>query len=387
MHVITLEQARSLAINSQQLYNGKKADNESVLNLIRDLGYIQIDTINVINRAHHHTLFSRLKGYKQEYLNDLLSRDKSVFEFFGHALSYLPMEDYRYYSRRIREFPSKAWEKEWLKKSEPFVEMVLKRIKDEGPLGIKDFSKDRGDKKAIWTYSPVKMTLETLVWRGDLMIDRRDNFQRIYDLAERVMPENVDTTIPEDADMGMFFIRKTLSAHGILTRKEIEKFLNIKSGKIVKDGLNKLLESGEVSAVKLEGDDAEHYILTEKMSETDNPVANEVRILSPFDNLIIMRERIEKLFDFSYRLECYVPEKKRIYGYFVLPVIWRDKFVLRIDVKADRKKKQLLVKRMHKELPEADSSDFRKIFEKELNRFMKFQGCESIVWQTDSLLV
>lgn len=132
LSILSLEQARRLAINSQMLYNSIEADEMSTLEMIKALGYVQIDTINIINRAHHHTLFTRLKGYKQEYLDTLLSRDKSVFEFFGHALSYLPMENYRYYSRRIREFPTKSWEKQWLKEAEPHIDMVLGRIRKEG---------------------------------------------------------------------------------------------------------------------------------------------------------------------------------------------------------------------------------------------------------------
>ncbi len=382
---ITSAQARSLAINSQKLYGNIKADKMSILELIKALGYVQIDTINIINRAHHHTLFTRTNGYSPAYLDELLSRDKSVFEFFGHALSYLPMEDYRFYSRRIREFPTKAWEKQWLKEAEPYIDKVLQRIKDDGPLGIKDFSKVRGDKQTIWTYSPIKVALETLVWRGDLMIDRRDNFQRIYNLTERIIPEDINASNPDDLEMGIFFVRKTLSAHGILTAKEMEKFVNINAKKIIKAGIAHLINSGEVIKVRLEGDTTEYFMLEYKMENIDKPIENEIRILSPFDNLIIIRERIEKLFNFSYRLECYVPEKKRIFGYFVLPVIWRDKFALRIDVKAERKKKELVIKRLHKELPEADSKEFKNIFEYELQRFMKFQNCEKIVWECENL--
>lgn len=217
------------------------------------------------------------------------------------------------------------------------------------------------------------------------MIERRDNFQRIYNLTERIIPENLDVSVPDDTEMGIFFVRKTLSTHGILSAREMEKFLNVNAKKIIEVGIAQLIRSGEVLKVKLENNDGEFYMLESKLKDIDVPVANDVRILSPFDNLIIIRERIERLFDFSYRLECYVPEKKRVYGYFVLPVIWRDKFVLRIDVKADRKKKQLVVKSIHRELPEADSQEFKELFEKELNRFMEFQKCEDIVWECKRL--
>jgi uncharacterized protein len=238
---------------------------------------------------------------------------------------------------------------QWADNNQKLLNHVLKRIKDEGPLGASDFGDTRKKKRGTWwDWKPAKTALETLHITGELMVTARRKFERVLDLPERVLPPNISTKLPSQDEVARFAIRRALQAHGLASTREIINHIQIVKEKMVKDTLNDLLDSGEIVKVKINGIDTEYYALAEiaeAMSESRKKT-NLIHILSPFDNFIIHRDRINRLFNFDYQLECYKPPKQRIHGYFVLPILWGDEFIGRIDLKTDREKKELIVRNL-----------------------------------------
>lgn len=383
---VSLVQARQAAINSQLLSNKNNLakGKEGVYQVIDKLGYIQIDTISVIERAHHHTLWTRCPDYKPEFLDKLQAKDKKIFEYWGHAASYLPLSDYRYYLNRMRSFqsPHEKWLKEMSDKYGHLMAPVLNRIHKEGALGTKDFETPQDTKKGSWwDWRPTKIALEMLFWRGDLMVKERRSFQKIYDLPGRVLPTEVDTTFPGDEDSGRFFVSRALTSFGIACQKDIQNHIHMVDKKVINRALKKMLKSGEVTAIDIETlDKKEYFSLSNNLdifytSYKTNP---HLHILSPFDNMVILRDRIKELFDFNYTLECYVPPAKRKYGYFSLPILWGDRFIARMDSKADRGNKTFIVRNL---VFEPEFNDFNAVLPAlyaKLNAFAEFNRCRGI---------
>ncbi|NLI98101.1 winged helix-turn-helix domain-containing protein, partial [bacterium] len=184
---------------------------------------------------------------------------------------------------------------------------------------------------------------------GDLMVKERKNFQRIYDLTERVLPSWVDTSTPDMGDVGRFLIHRALNAHGLARAKEIRDHIHLAEKNTIEAVLRDMVETEEVLSVKMENtDNMEYYLLPGTLEKTGARKKTNMRLelLSPFDNLVIQRDRLKRIFDFDYQLECYVPSKKRKYGYFMLPVLWGNEFVAKLDPKAKRASNLLLVKKL-----------------------------------------
>lgn len=388
---ITLTQARRIALNASLLYGQTKLPKgkEGVEAVINHLGYIQIDTISVIARAHHHTLWTRCRDYNQEYLHQLQAEDRSIFEYWGHAMSYLPMDDYRFYKHSFKRFlkPTNSWTKTRLENARAFMPNILKRIKNEGGLGSKDF-KDNSLKKnnRWWDWKPAKTALEFLYWQGKLMITERQNFHRLYDLTERVLPSHINTDNPTDSEQAQFWIFRALQSLGIATVSEIKEHLYHSDKTQIEKQLQQLISTSQVIQIEISGLSGTYYVLTENF-ENIYPIkkrTDKLHILSPFDNTVINRARLQKLFDFQYTIECYVPKPKRKFGYFVLPILWGDKFVGRLDAKADRKAAELIIHNIYIESSFQPNEAFTLSLGKKLQSFAKFNNCRTIsLSQTD----
>ncbi|MHC4725873.1 MAG: winged helix-turn-helix domain-containing protein [Planctomycetota bacterium] len=393
---IPLKQARRIVLNAQLLGSGAKLTKgkEGIAQTIEKLGYIQIDTIAVIERAHHHTLWSRRADYDPEMLHKLQTKDRRVFEYWGHAMSYLPMSDYRYFLPKMRNFdnPSSKWAEYCLSKSGHLMKPVLERIRKEGPLCSKDFKPPPGKKRGNWwDWKPAKIALEMLFWKGDLMVTERRNFQKVYDLTERVLPKHIDTSIPSKDETGQFLVKRSLSANGILQEKEIFNFLQpsanrdsdiqVANSNIILKSLNDLIDAEQIIPLKITGEnDVSYYALSETFDKSTKLVKSQPRafILSPFDNLMIQRRRIKTLFGFNYSLECYVPASKRKFGYFTLSILWGENFVGRLDPKADRKKKTFIVHKLAFESISKDFDVFLPVFANKLADLARFNRCDKI---------
>lgn len=352
------------------------------MNVIEHLGYVQIDTINVVERAHHHTLWTRVPGYAPGMLADLLARDRRVFEYWGHAASYLPMDDYRFYIPRMNSFPWNGWTKQVYERHKGIMPKVLERIQTEGPLGSADFKTSEKKRGTWWDWKPAKTALELLMWRGDLMVTGRRNFQRIYDLTERVLPSSVDITVPNKVEATRFQISRALSAHGIASKRDIRDYLRMGVSNTIPGVLDDMVSSGEVIKMEINelgGED--YYALTGEIEDglRLRKRRPDIHFLSPFDNCVINRRRGERMFGFSYTLECYLPSARRKYGYFTLPILWGEDFVGRFDPKADRKNKVLVVKNMIFESGTTIEEDLIAALGHKLSAYARLNSCQKVV--------
>jgi uncharacterized protein YcaQ len=278
--------------------------------------------------------------------------------------------------------PKDKWTRSLYEKHSHLFEPVLERIRAEGPLGSKDFQPPSGTKRGTWwDWKPAKVALELLFWRGELMITERRNFQRVYDLTERVLPEEVDTRPPDDDELGAFLVRRALAAHGVAREREIGDHIHAANRQVIAKSLANLVDAGRVIPIRIEKhDDADDYALPETIESASQSEEMPARalLLSPFDNLVIQRPRTKRLFGFDYTLECYRPAAKRKYGYFSLPILWGEHLVGRLDPKADRKSKTLIIRGLFFE-PEFKGSDaFWSAFSDHLAEFARFNRCEKI---------
>ncbi len=378
---ISKELMQNLHIARQLDFPKGRKGKDRVLEIIQRLGYIQIDTLQVVERAHHHTLWNRMPEYKPEYLDEL-QKDRLIFEYWGHAASYLPMDEYRFYRPRMDTIPQEnGWEGKWFKDHGEVMDLVYNKVKEEGPLNSASFAAPTRKKGDVgwWNWKPAKIALELLFWSGKLMVTERRKFQRVYDLTERVLPVHIDITVPTALEMGEFQVRRAIEAHGVVSEQEINFNMFTRHKAEVKKVLPVMCESKEIIKVEVEGFEKCVYYTYPDYLNRETKLENQVYLLSPFDNLIINRKKLKEIFDFDYTLECYVPEAKRKYGYFVLPILWKNKFVGRLDAKADRKEGILVIRKLYFEPGFKVTSAFDNRFQKVLEAFAKFNGCEEVV--------
>ncbi|MDA0525375.1 winged helix-turn-helix domain-containing protein [Methanococcoides alaskense] len=364
---LSIQQARKLVLLSQRLPPANQTGSAiaATLSAIEHLGYIQIDTISAVQRAHHHTLWNRNPRYKTSHLDQLLA-DKQIFEYWSHAAAYLPMSDYRYSLPR-KQAIANGDQDHWYERDEQLMRSVLKRIATEGPLMAKDFE-DVGENTGEWTIKPSKRALESLFMQGDIMVSYRVNFHKVYDLTDRVLPEDTDTSMPTPEEYARFLIIRYLQSNGLGQSTEIAYLLkNIKP--LVSATLQEMVSSGELLLISVGGNS--YYALSASLELLKKPLSrSKLKILSPFDNLLIQRKRMQALFGFDYQIECYVPEAKRQYGYFSLPVLWDGKLVARMDCKSDKNKSLLHIYHLALEPWLVKTDAFSLALYKELVSFM-----------------
>jgi uncharacterized protein YcaQ len=372
---LSIHQARKLVLLSQRLPPAKQAGSAMAATLaaIEHLGYIQIDTISAVQRAHHHTLWNRNPRYKTSHLNQLVV-DKQVFEYWSHAAAYLPMRDYRHSLHR-KQAITNGDQGHWYVRDQPLMKSVLKRIETEGPLLVKDFE-NTGKKTGEWTRKPAKCALENLFMQGELMVPYRVNFHKVYDLTERVLPEGIDITLPDPDEHARFLITRYLQANGLGQAAEMAYLLK-NTKPLIATCLLEMVTNQEL--LNIEVGEHQYYALPASLELLDKPLArNKLKILSPFDNLLIQRKRMQALFDFNYLIECYVPEAKRQYGYFSLPILWNGKLVARMDCRTDRKNSLLHIHHLALEPMLVKTEAFALALSKELKSFLEFNNCSSL---------
>ena len=363
--------ARKLLLHSQRLHSKRRFGSgvDATLDAIEHLGYVQIDTLSVVARAHLHTLWNRLTGFSPTHI-DQLQRDGRVFEYWSHALAILPMKDFRYALPMMNRIAN--GDVHWYPKDTRQTRTALERIKAEGPLSSKDFDSSKSS-KSMWSRSPSKIALEQLFMEGKLMISHRVNFHKFYDLRERVLPSEIDTSVPGTEELCRFLIRSFLRCHGLAQVREMA-YLRKGLGPSMQRVAREMAEDKEIVPVRVGQRDYYSQAHSLELLSSRLPRSS-FRILSPFDNAIIQRKRVGDLFDFDYQIECYVKRDKRKYGYFCLPLLHRNRLVGRLDAKADRKCGILHL--LHLQLEESVSNK-PAVFDAlgpELRRFAKFNGC------------
>jgi uncharacterized protein YcaQ len=363
---------RRIALNQQGLLKndcfgrGKAA----TLRAIEQLGYVQIDTISVVERAHHHVLWSRVANYQPKFLDQLV-RERKVFEYWFHAASWLPMRDYRFALPRMAQANG---ERGWFANSDrKIMREILARIEAEGPLRARDFEDSRSSNSGWWDWKPAKQALEQLFMQGELMVNKREGFQKVYDLPQRVLPDGIDTRMPDLDEYAAYLVDTTLRAHGFAT---LTSMTYLRKGQDLRDAVKRQLQQRlEADALTTlnPGSSATVYIDPELLESRAPHSAALVRILSPFDNSLIQRQRSRDIFAFDYQIECYVPEALRQFGYFCLPVMYRDRLVGRIDCKAHRASQRLEIRSLH--IEHKVDPDFGGLFRQALRAFAEFNNC------------
>lgn len=345
-------------------------------NAIEHLGYVQIDTISVVERAHHHVLQTRVPGFKPDMLDQLLL-DGDIFEYWSHAAAFLPMTDFRFslpYKQAI-----KSGQTHWYKNPDKKrMAELLNRIRLDGPLRSRDLDTKRTKTKGWWDWKPAKKALEQLYMQGDLMVSGREGFQKIYDLTERVLPSDVYTRMPTMEEFAAHIVGQQLRCHGLVSLKGLTYLRrNTELNKAVSDLVKERLAQGRLEQVQLTSGEV-YYITAGALDARLPNVGNRMVILSPFDNSVIQRDRLKSLFGFDYKIECYVPAAKRQYGYFSLPLLFRDEFIGRMDCKTHRKTQYLEIKYLHFEKHNFDEDLVMSAFADAIQQFRQFQQCNTV---------
>ena len=381
----TLQAARRATLRHQGLLKGAYfgQGKQAVVRAIDALGYLQIDTISVVDRSHHHILKTRISNYTPELLTQLQAVDRQVFEYWSHAAAYLPIQDYRYYLPMMHGFGAQR------SHDKALTQAILQRIAGEGPLQSKDFEQQRDrQSNGWWDWKPAKHALEYLFLSGQLMINERLGFAKVYDLTERILPSWIDTRMPSVTEWARFSLLKSLKAMGIGTladltyaRATVRRFTAPDFLPDYAAALQQLLDEGEACAVDVEGET--WYALPGLFEPTRTQLDHsQVQCLSPFDNLVINRKRILRLFNFDDQLECYVPAAKRRYGYFCLPLLWGDQLLGRMDCKAERKTGVLRIRHLQIESQHVLTDALISALERGIQRLAEGLLCTRIAVET-----
>lgn len=343
---------------------------------IRHLGYIQIDSISVIERAHHHVLYSRVPDYKPDMIDQLLKQGQ-IFEYWSHAAALLPMTDFRFslpYKQAI-----KSGQTHWYKNPDKkLMADLLDRIRLDGPLQSRDLETKRTKATGWWDWKPAKKALEQLYMQGDLMVSGRMGFQKVYDLSERVLPTDIDTSMPTMEEFAQHLVDQQLRCHGLVSLKGLTYLRrNAELNQAVKALIKERLAQSLMEQIQI--DSGEVFFLSAGALDNRLPrVSNQLVILSPFDNSVIQRDRLKALFQYDYKIECYVPAAKRQYGYFSLPLLLRDEFIGRMDCKTHRKTQHLEIKYLHFEQHNFDKDLVVSAFVDAIQQFRQFQQCNTV---------
>ncbi|NND03265.1 MAG: winged helix-turn-helix domain-containing protein [Acidimicrobiia bacterium] len=354
-----------------------KVDKRHFRRLFEDIGLLQLDSVNVLERSHYLPVFARLGGYDKSALHDYTVGSGEIFEYWGHAASLLPMELYPYYRFAMDGF--RPWRRvEKLQDENPgYVEAVYQEIAENGPLTVSDLAQPGERKGSWWGWADGKTALEWLFGTGRITGYRAPNFGRVYDIPERVIPKKYLEAEPvalEDAYR--HFLRLAVEHFAVGTLRDLADYyrLNIpKARPIVQD----MVDSDELVEVEVEGWDAPG------LADPDLEIPRKIEgsaLLSPFDPVVWERDRALRIFDFHYRIEIYVPEPKRIFGYYVLPYLLDGELVGRVDLKADRKAKRLLVQAAHIE-PGQDHGRVAAALRSDLQSMARWQGLDEVVPQ------
>ena len=373
-----LQRLRRTALHAQGLTPAGAfgRSEQGALAAIQHLGYVQLDSISVVERAHNHTWHSRIPNFHPDLSNQLLEQG-DVYEYWAHAASYMPMRDFRFSlidKARIRsgEYRSK------LPNDTKMMNRILAQIRSDGPMSTKDLENPGVKRSGWWDWKPAKKAAERLYLQGDLMISSRAGFQKTYDLTERVLPGHIDTSMPTVQDWADHLLDEQLNCHGLVTAVGVT-YCRRHAGlaNAVKKTIQQRLDSGTLQALQLP-DQQIYYARSNLFDQPIPRVSQRLQILSPFDNFIIQRARLQSLFNFDYQIECYVPAPKRRYGYFALPLLYKDQLVGRIDCKAFRDQRRLALQRVHLECAKTDTQAVCTALAAALPDFATFQACDQV---------
>ncbi|TIP99434.1 MAG: winged helix-turn-helix domain-containing protein [Mesorhizobium sp.] len=337
---ISLAMARRIALAAQGFADprpGRTPDRRHLARVLARTGLLQIDSVSAVVRAHYMPLYSRLGPYPLALLdNAAVTRKRTVFEYWAHEASFLPVETYPLMRWRM-ERAERGEEMynglaKWGRERAAYIEDIYREVVERGPVAPSALEGQKGN-GGWWGWSDAKHAFEWLFWAGRITTASRRGFERLYDLPERVLPPAVlALPVPSPEDAHRELLRISARAHGVATAGDLRDYFRLSPADI-KGRIEELVEAGDLLPVRVEGWDKPAYL----HKHTRFPRKIEARaLLAPFDPVVFERARTERLFDFRYRIEIYTPAEKRQYGYYVLPFLLGDRIVARIDLKADR---------------------------------------------------
>ncbi len=348
--------------------------------VVDHLGYVQIDTINVIERSHHHILWSRIPDYRRADLRQAQSVDKSVFEYWTHALSYVPTKDFRFFIPAMKRHKREGHK--WLSSVKPAdLRKVMRLIRQGGALTIRDIDDDvLVDKEHLWaSRKPSKRALQLAFYTGELTISERNGMLKTYELMTRHFGWDKPPKPASAREATAYLLDRALRAQGVVSLDSI-CHLDAPSKAAVRRLIEARVRRGELMPVALEGaGKQEHWAESATLENAGDVVSELVHILSPFDPLVIQRKRTHLFFDYEHRFEAYVPREKRVFGYFALPVVAGEDIVAALDLKTDRKHRKLLLQKWNwvgAGVKKGARKELKRRIEEELHRFERFQLAE-----------
>jgi uncharacterized protein YcaQ len=366
-----------------------KATADRIYELVERMGFVQVDSINIVERAHHLILAARVQGYRPKLLERLLERDHRLFEHWTHDASAIPTVWYPFWKPRFERYRQRVlghpW---WLERVGPepqrVFDHVLERIVREGPLMAKDFEDERpaGTDKTWWGWKPQKAALEYLWRTGQLAVARRQSFHKVYDLAARVYPEAHAAPRPSPGEHLDWACRSALERLGIATAGEIAGFWHAVSIEDAKAWAERAAAAGEIAEVQVEALDGSKPRAAwavpgwEPRAAALPQAPPRIRLLAPFDPILRDRKRTQRLFGFDYRFEAFVPGPKRQHGYYVMPILEGDRLVGRLDPKLHRDRGVLEVRALWWEPGVKETKGRRAALEAALDRLARLVGAE-----------
>ena len=373
---LTLAQARLLALAGQGLTKATKP--KSVLETIDTMGVLQIDSVNVFERAHYMPLYSRLGTYDKTELDNLHGgKHPTLLEYWAHEASFIRTEDYPLFNFRM-EYNQRGsrsrWET-WASDNREFLEWIKNEIRTRGPLSTSDFEHERAERKGSWWgWSDVKHALEYMFMYGEVVSGGREGFSRLYALPEQVLPKKIISKTVDQTKARKELLLRAAKSHGVGTAKDLADYYR-QIMPMAKPLIQELVNEKKLEEVSVEGWKETAYQLPGTVIPKEKPTRT--TLLSPFDPLVWFRPRTERLWDFHYRIEIYTPEPKRIFGYYTLPILWNGQIAGRIDLKNDRQSKTLLIQSAWHE-PHIDPTALALDLSKHLTQTAKWQNCQDI---------
>ena len=381
-HSLTRTDARRIWLRAQRLDTRAPFGDgpAATAAAVEQLGYVQIDTINVIERCHHHILWNRIPDYRRDDLRQAQSVDKSVFEYWTHALSYVPAKDLRFFIPAMKLHQREGHK--WFGSVKPAdVRKVMRLIRNDGALTIRDIEDDvLVDKEHLWaSRKPSKRALQLLFYQGRLTISARSGMLKTYELMSRHFGWDKPPKPASARETTAYLLDRALRAQGVVSLDSI-CHLDAPSKASVRRLIEARVRRGELAPVALEGaGKQEHWARPETLDTAGDGASELAHILSPFDPLIIQRKRTHLIFDYEHRFEAYVPREKRRFGYFALPVLVGEEIVAALDLKTDRKNRKLLVQKwswVGEGAKRGIRRELKRRIEDELHRFERFQLAE-----------
>lgn len=402
MQILENTLARRLFLHKHALAEGRSgpAKGADLARLIDRIGFVQVDSIATVERAHHMILWSRRQSYKPDNLKALIEKDRLLWEHWTHDASILPIAVFPHWRHRFAKAELRMrdnWQKWFRPGFEEQFQSILTRVRDQGALKTSDVGEDEERSKGgWWDWHPSKTALEWLWRTGELSIAGRDGFHKIYDLTERVVPEALRKAEVEAAQTVDWAMQDALDHLGFGTSGELAAYYALISVEEARDWAKAALRSGAVEEVMVQGADGTMRKslarpgLRDLALQVPEPPGG-LRVLSPFDPALRDRKRAEFLFGFYYRIEVFVPEPKRVWGYYVFPVLEGDRLIGRVDAKAHRAENVMRVRAFWPEAGVRTSAARAARLEAELARLARFAGCERVEylpgWQRETLRI